>query len=158
MLAVLFQQYFSSWILKILLQNLGFEEVGLIPMADGMVQCSTCGKTLSTMQSARRHYNLIHAKDTIDMATCPICQKQFSGKSYVDDHMRKTHKISKKMWKKSCGNLSQILENLFHSCIPTLSKQMKYRIQFYLGCRFFEESPYFILFFLLEKNRESCRF
>lgn len=75
-------------------------------MADGMVQCSTCGKTLSTMQSARRHYNLIHAKDTIDMATCPICQKQFSGKSYVDDHMRKTHKISKKMWKKSCGNLS----------------------------------------------------
>jgi len=86
--------------------NKGFEEVGLIPMADGMVQCSTCGKTLSTMQSARRHYNLIHAKDTIDMATCPICQKQFSGKSYVDDHMRKTHKISKKMWKKSCGNLS----------------------------------------------------
>ena len=111
-------------------------------MADGMVQCSTCGKTLSTMQSARRHYNLIHAKDTIDMATCPICQKQFSGKSYVDDHMRKTHKISKKMWKKSCGNLSQILaaksKNLFHSCILTLlSKQMKYRIQFYLGCRFF---------------------
>lgn len=75
-------------------------------MADGMVQCSTCGKTLSTMQSARRHYHLIHAKDTIDMATCPICQKQFSGKSYADDHMRKTHKISKKMWKKSCGNLS----------------------------------------------------
>lgn len=98
--------FVSSWILKNLLQNLGFEEVGLIPMADGMVQCSTCGKTLSTMQSARRHYNLIHAKDTIDMATCPICQKQFSGTSYVDDHMRKTHKISKKMWKKSCGNLS----------------------------------------------------
>ena len=89
-----------------MLQNLGFEEVGLIPMADGMVQCSTCGKTLSTMQSARRHYNLIHAKDTIDMVKCPICQKPFAGTSYVDDHMRKTHKISKKLWKKSCGNLS----------------------------------------------------
>ena len=97
---------FSSWILKNLLQNLGFAEIGLIPLVDGTVQCSTCGKTLSTMQSARRHYSLIHAKDTIDMVKCPICQKPFAGTSYVDDHMRKTHKISKKLWKKSCGNLS----------------------------------------------------
>ena len=34
--------------------------IGLVPTSDG-VRCLSCGKTLSTMSSAKRHYTLVHA-------------------------------------------------------------------------------------------------
>ena len=75
------------------------EIVGLVPMADGSVQCLTCGKTLSSMPSAKRHYNLVHEKNPENRVSCPICSRTFAAESYVDDHMRRSHGITKKMLK-----------------------------------------------------------
>ena len=74
------------------------EIVGLVPMADGSVQCLTCGKTLSSMPSAKRHYSLVHEKN-MERVSCQICPRTFAAESYVDDHMRRSHGITKKMLK-----------------------------------------------------------
>jgi len=74
------------------------EIVGLVPMSDGSVQCLTCGKTLSSMPSAKRHYNLVHEKN-MERVSCQICPRTFAAESYVDDHMRRSHGITKKMLK-----------------------------------------------------------
>ena len=80
----------------------GFDDpglVGLVPMEDGMVRCLTCGKSLASMPSARRHYNLVHANNKDDRISCQMCHRTFAAESYVDDHMRRVHGISKKMLK-----------------------------------------------------------
>jgi len=74
--------------------------VGLIPVAEG-VRCLTCGKTLSSMQSAKRHYTLVHATNKEDRKfSCDVCHQRFAVESYKDDHMRHQHGISKSMMKK----------------------------------------------------------
>merc|ERR1719362_2016761 len=70
--------------------------IGLVPMEDGSVRCLTCGKSVSTMRSARRHYHLVHSTNKQDSQ---ICHKTFAVESYLDDHMRRTHKITKSMMK-----------------------------------------------------------
>jgi uncharacterized protein with PIN domain len=80
----------------------GFDDpglVGLVPMEDGMVRCLTCGKSLASMPSARRHYSLVHANNKDDRISCQMCHRTFAAESYVDDHMRRVHGISKKMLK-----------------------------------------------------------
>ena len=84
---------------------LGYEEepsqiVGLVPFEDGTVKCLTCGKTVSSMRSARRHYTLVHATDRSDRRyKCQICHVDFAVESYRDDHMRVRHGITKSMMK-----------------------------------------------------------
>ena len=74
--------------------------IGLVPMEDGSVRCLTCGKSVSTMRSARRHYHLVHSTNKEDrQLCCQICHKTFAVESYLDDHMRRTHKITKSMMK-----------------------------------------------------------
>ena len=69
-------------------------------MEDGMVRCLTCGKSLASMRSARRHYHLVHSTNKEDrQLCCQICHKTFAVESYLDDHMRRTHKITKSMMK-----------------------------------------------------------
>jgi len=70
--------------------------MGLVPMADGVVKCLTCGKGLSTMGTAKRHYRLVHG-DKSKRMPCPICQRTFAAQSYVTDHMRKVHGITTSM-------------------------------------------------------------
>ena len=74
--------------------------IGLVPTEDGSVRCLTCGKTVSSMRSARRHYHLVHSTNKEDrQLCCQICHKTFAVESYLDDHMRRTHKITKSMLK-----------------------------------------------------------
>lgn len=91
-----------SFILFLGFENEEQEEgiVGLVPMSDGSVQCLTCGKSLSTMGSAKRHYQLVHVIDKSDKRfKCEICHKAFSVESYKTDHIRVKHGISKAMMK-----------------------------------------------------------
>ena len=74
--------------------------VGLVPLANGTVQCLTCGKTLATIQSAKRHYKLVHATDMSDKRyQCEICHSTFAVESYKNDHMRVIHGITQTMLK-----------------------------------------------------------
>ena len=71
-------------------------------MANGVVQCVTCGKNLSSMRSGRRHYSLIHAtKSENDRIMCQICHVTFAAESYLADHMRRKHGDYKSMKNKS---------------------------------------------------------
>ena len=73
--------------------------MGLAPVENGVL-CLTCGKTLSTMQSAKRHHTLVHATNKEDRKfMCQICHQTFAVQSYKDDHMRHQHGISKAMLK-----------------------------------------------------------
>ena len=71
--------------------------IGLVPVPEG-VKCLTCGKILSNLQNARRHYKIIHATDKNDKKfKCPICHRGFAVESYKVDHMRCMHGITKTM-------------------------------------------------------------
>ena len=46
--------------------------------------------TFSSIPSAKRH---------MERVSCQICPRTFAAESYVDDHMRRSHGITKKMLK-----------------------------------------------------------
>ena len=74
---------------------IGLEEIGgLAQLPDGKVTClfPNCGKTLSCITSANRHYKLYHQFN--QPSTCPVCKKEFKNKMYRGDHMRRIHNLS----------------------------------------------------------------
>ena len=65
---------------------------GLAQLPDGSVTCLKCGKTLSTISNANRHYRIHHLPN--QPSRCPICKLVFKNKMYKGDHMRNVHKLS----------------------------------------------------------------
>ena len=65
--------------------------VGLAQSQYG-VTCLVCGKVLSNMSNAYRHYNLAH--EVNQPAKCTICKKDFKNKLSRDDHYRKAHNLT----------------------------------------------------------------
>jgi hypothetical protein len=63
---------------------------------DGRGRCLVCAKTFCTMYMAKRHYLEVHC---IDAVKCQLCGAQFNNGRYRDDHLRRTHKITKRMLK-----------------------------------------------------------
>ena len=66
----------------------------------GKGQCLTCGKILSNVYNALRHYELNHtALDpaTCSRSSCPVCAKMFIREAAMKDHMRKVHRIYQKL-------------------------------------------------------------
>ena len=73
--------------------------VGLVQLKNG-VKCLTCGRILSKMNSARRHFRIMHATDKEDRKfQCDFCPKTFTVECYKNDHMRASHGISQTMMK-----------------------------------------------------------
>ena len=60
-------------------------------------QCLVCGKILSNVYNAIRHYELNHTFSTASArSSCPICSKVFKRETAMKDHMRKVHKVYQK--------------------------------------------------------------
>lgn len=57
---------FDAYALLFLLDALPDPLVGLVPYDDGSVRCLTCGKILSSMNSGRRHFMLVHESSNSD--------------------------------------------------------------------------------------------
>jgi uncharacterized Zn-finger protein len=55
-------------------------------------QCLQCGKLLSSLANARRHFKMVHAPE-FTANPCPECGKIFPRQEAVKDHLRKAHKI-----------------------------------------------------------------
>jgi len=64
---------------------------GLVQTPNGVI-CLKCGKVLSCLSSANRHYNLTHQIN--QPANCFICSKRFKNKLSRDDHYRKMHNLT----------------------------------------------------------------
>jgi hypothetical protein len=76
------------------------EQLGLAPMTDGRVTCLRCGKILSEMGIARRHFLNIHETNKAEKnIKCKLCEKKFAVMEYMRTHMARFHSISAKMFK-----------------------------------------------------------
>jgi hypothetical protein len=51
------------------------------------------------MYMAKRHYQEVHCVVNADAYKCQLCGAQFNNGRYRDDHLRRTHKITKRMLK-----------------------------------------------------------
>ena len=71
------------------------EAIGLAPLPDGKVKCLKCGKILSKMGNAKRHYAFTHQPNK--PAKCHICQAVFKNAEYRDNHQRNNHGVTPSM-------------------------------------------------------------
>ena len=73
----------------------------VLKVAGDKGQCLTCGKILSNVYNALRHYELNHVTvDPHDAMTprseCSVCGKGFVRDQALKDHLRKVHRIYQK--------------------------------------------------------------
>jgi hypothetical protein len=65
----------------------------VIRLPDKTGQCLVCGKRFSYVDSARRHYNLVHVARSDQSVTCHVCSGQFRNLIYLRNHLRTSHGI-----------------------------------------------------------------
>ena len=67
----------------------------LAPLESGKVACLTCGKTISSMQNAKRHFKLTHQLN--QAVKCRLCKAVFKNHTSRDTHQRKIHGLTPSM-------------------------------------------------------------
>merc|ERR1712223_1245083 len=67
--------------------------------ADGTTcTCNVCGKVLSVMSSARRHYKTTH--EEIEPTPCPLgCGLEFKNPTSLENHLKNVHSVTKQQIK-----------------------------------------------------------
>ena len=73
------------------------EELGLAKLPDGKVACLKCGKTLSSIFNAKRHYATSHQPNKA--AKCKFCGKICKNTLAREAHMRRIHGVTPAMMK-----------------------------------------------------------
>ena len=73
-------------------------KVGLLPLGNGKVLCVPCQKEFSRMDHAKTHEKVKHPSDPNANFPCIVCGKNFPNEVYFFNHMRRDHKITKKMY------------------------------------------------------------
>merc|ERR1712001_453653 len=59
---------------------------------DGGVSCNVCGKVVSCMSSARRHYKTTH--EEIEPTPCPLgCGLEFKNPTSLENHLKNVHSV-----------------------------------------------------------------
>ena len=77
-------------------------ELGLVNLEDGTAKCLRCNKSFSTPAQAKKHFREVHATDPNDRKfSCPICQKTFAVKRYLNNHIRGQHDLKPKLLQQS---------------------------------------------------------
>ena len=78
--------------------NINFNYEGSYEVQDdGRACCLICGKMLSNVINAKRHYRLMHMMDPSQRNfKCDLCQATFPVKEYLNNHKRSTHRIYKR--------------------------------------------------------------
>ena len=71
------------------------DEGGLAALPDGRVTCLVCGKTLSQLANAKRHYKSAHQPN--QPARCRVCKKLCKNKQARDMHLRRAHDLTPKL-------------------------------------------------------------
>ena len=85
-------------------QNEASDEL-LVQLSDGKVACLKCGKHLSSIHSAKRHFISVHQQN--EQAQCRVCQKTFKNIQTRDSHSRQAHGVTNSMLKNAIRMPSQ---------------------------------------------------
>ena len=73
------------------------EEEGLARTEDGRVTCLKCFQSFSSMSNGERHYKSKHME--LAKVRCKFCPRIYKTIHSLNEHLRRTHGLSKKMLK-----------------------------------------------------------
>ena len=68
-------------------------DLKIVALEDGRVTCLTCNKTLSSIDNAKRHYQLLHMRNRkVLNYECKECKRRFSVEEYLNTHIQHMHR------------------------------------------------------------------